>query len=225
MEVTRQHRPSSPAVFGAVILAAGASSRMGSFKPLLELGGRTVIERLIAAFRAGGVADPCVVVGTPPPAFTALLNRLGTNQVRNPHPSDGMYSSVRVGVAALPGRVDAFFVHPADSALLCPATLRILQGAFTPDTAVVHPTFNGRRGHPPLLAAHLRDAILRFDGSDGLRGFLRTSEDRAREVDCGDPAIHLDMDTPDDYREARAMLERMRAGNASRFPGRNSSNS
>ena len=189
---------------GAVILAAGASTRMGRCKALLPLGQGLAIERTIAAFTFAGVG--CVVVVVRPDAveLTSLLHDLGLAYVVNPTPAAGMMSSLRAGLAALNPGLRAFFVHPADIPLIAPATLLRLVQAF--DTAAdqgclaVSPTHRGCKGHPPLLAAALRTSLLAWNGETGLRGFLAGLADAWRTVECGDAAILQDMDTAADYR-------------------------
>jgi len=192
-------------MIGAVILAAGAGRRMGACKPLLEIDGRTLIERLVETFRAAGVAEPRVVVA---PGADELIRRLAGLRVPavvNPDPSRGMFSSVRTGVAALPADLDGFFVHPADIPFVRSETLRRLIAALTPGVAVAHPRVAGRRGHPPLLAAEWRPVLLRgADPPDGLRGVLAAAPvGRVAEVPCDDEGARFDLDTPVDWRAAQ----------------------
>jgi CTP:molybdopterin cytidylyltransferase MocA len=196
---------------GAVILAAGASARMGASKPLLRLGGQRMVERVVGVFRAAGVRELLVVVGPAEPRLTGVLDELRARWVRNPRPGRGMFSSVRVGVRALPAGLRAFFVHPVDMPLITPGTLRRLRGAAGDGVPVAHPTFEGRRGHPPLLSATLAPAVEGFDRPGGLRALLSAYDPSAREVECDDPAVRFDIDTPEDYREAREIVSRTAA--------------
>lgn len=207
---------SSAQDIGAVIVAAGASRRMGTSKPLLKLGGERIIERVVRVFRAGGVPEPLVVTASRARRLDALLDELGVARVQNPKPERGMFSSVRVGVKGLTDGLSAFFVHPVDMPLVAPETLRALRQAFDDDVPVVHPSYGGRRGHPPLLSASLIPAVVEFDRPGGLRALLADYDEEARHVECDDPGVRFDIDTPADYRRAREIVARMAAGNVSR---------
>ncbi len=187
----------------ALIPAAGTSSRMGAFKPLLPLGGRTVVEQVIGRFQAAGVADIRVVVGHRAAELIPLVEKSGAGWTRNPRFEEGMLSSVQAGLAALPEDAGAFFVSPADIPLFRSATLSALRQAVAGCRAqVCHPTFGGRRGHPVLIASALRPAIAAWRGEGGLGAFLRGLEPEALEVPVADEGILLDLDTPQDYRRA-----------------------
>jgi putative nucleotidyltransferase with HDIG domain len=130
-----------------------------------------------------------------------------------------MFSSVLAGVRGLPGDLDAFFVLPADCALVRPEVLRRLMqvqaetlvesptatGSSTADPrrAVLHPTCCGRRGHPPLLPGYLGKKLLGADSSGDLRSFLNRHAGMDVEVEVQDLTILMDMDTPKDYERLR----------------------
>jgi len=107
----------------AVILAAGRSSRMGSFKPLLPFGRGTVMERVISTVYEAGVETIRIVVGWNAHLLIPILERLGVPWVRNERFEEGMYTSVRAGVRDLPTGVAAFFLLPGDIPLAQSATL------------------------------------------------------------------------------------------------------
>jgi molybdenum cofactor cytidylyltransferase len=191
--------PAPPAP-SAIILAAGYSSRMGKFKPLLELGGLAAIDRVILLYQAVGVSDIHVVTGFRSTTLKEAMRGRGIHLVHNPDHDAGMFSSVLAGVNALPEAMCSFFIHPVDIPLVRPHTLTALMAAGdVPSPAIVYPTFDDRRGHPPLIRGDLRKAILAHDGQGGLRALLDRHDDEAREVPVADAGVLLDMDTPDDY--------------------------
>lgn len=184
----------------AVILAAGFSSRVQSFKPLLPLGDSCVIAKTIDTFRQAGICDITVVAGHRADELIPALDALGVKHVFNPHYPDGMFSSVLSGVQALSPQSDAFFLMPADMPLVKSHSARLLVRALKKTgAAVVYPSFQGERGHPPLISACLKPAILAWNGAGGLRPLLEQHEARACEVELQDEGITLDIDTPDDY--------------------------
>ena len=104
------------------------------------------------------------------PHVAPLLDAHGVRYVVNHDYEDGMYSSIRCGVRALPRDVCAFFVHPVDCALVRSETLSLLaRSAREPATSVVYPVHDAERGHPPLVPAALRAAILAEEPKGGLK--------------------------------------------------------
>jgi putative nucleotidyltransferase with HDIG domain len=185
----------------AIVLAAGFSSRMGAFKPLLPFGERTVVDHVVTNLRAAGVERIHVVTGFEADALAPELTRLGVARAHNANFAAGMFSSVRAGVASLPPDADAFLLAPVDVPLLRPSTIaRVLHAAATRASTIVYPTFRGKRGHPPLVRRALFAEILDSDGDGGLRALLARHEDEASEVAVFDWGCLVDMDRRDDYR-------------------------
>ncbi len=188
--------------FKAVVPAAGLSSRMGAFKPLLPAGGRTVIEAAV------GSAEPyvervAVTVGyRGDEVAAALCGRFGdkTAFARNPdYALTDMLRSVQLGLKEL-GECDAFFLLPADMPLIPASVYEALIAAFDDSADVIYPVFNGRRGHPPLIHARLIPDILDYEGDGGLRAIL--SGRKIKEVEIPHEGILTDLDTPEDYERA-----------------------
>jgi CTP:molybdopterin cytidylyltransferase MocA len=207
----------------AVILAAGQSSRLGEFKPLAVLdaqGGETLLARAAELFREAGVKDIVAVAGHHASKTMAEAARLGIEAVTNETYADGMFSSVLAGLRALaprcggnspPERIAGILILPVDIPLVRPHTLRLLrERAASTQAAVLHPVFNGKRGHPPLIAGRFVPEILAWDGTSGLRGALLALEERhgAAEVPVADENIHFDVDTQADLDEARRRFAR-----------------
>ena len=186
------------AKLAALILAAGYGSRMGRFKPMLPLAGRRAIDWAVTGFRDAGIGSIRVVTGLGAAELEPELRHLGVVGVRNQNYDRGMYSSVQVGMASLPDNVDACFLLPVDTPLVRASTIAALAARYAEAPApVIHPTFYGRRGHPPLIARELFAEILAGDGNGGLRALLQRHH--AAEVAVADEAILLDMDTPDEH--------------------------
>lgn len=184
----------------ALILSAGFSSRMGEFKPLLPLGGVTLLERSVSLFRAAGVEDIRVVVGHRSEELEPLLERLGVRAIPNPRYSEGMFSSIVAGAKSIAGGEPPFFVLPVDIPLVRPATIRhLLEEYREGDDELLYPCFQGERGHPPLIAGRHAAAIVEWSGTDGLRGALGQWEGGSRNIEVCDGHILNDMDTPEAY--------------------------
>jgi CTP:molybdopterin cytidylyltransferase MocA len=191
----------SPESATAIVLSAGSSERMGGFKPLMMLGGMTVLERVIRLFQSTGVSRIHVVVGHRAAELTPLIDRWGARSVVNARFAEGMFSSVATGVSSLAEGTRAFFVLPVDIPLVRPATLRdILQAFPNGSDAICHPTFGGRHGHPPLIGCHHTRSILEWREEGGLGALLARLERHAIDVAVVDEFIHQDMDRPEDYK-------------------------
>lgn len=190
----------------AVILAAGYSSRMGAFKPLLSFGATTVLERSIALFRTAGITDIRVVVGHRADELLPLLSHLQIQPLFNARYQEGMFSSVVAAVESFKGENGAFFLLPVDFPLVRRQTVETLLCAYQSGAGgILYPTCNGRRGHPPLLALSYREVILSWQGDGGLSALLRQYQGDAASIETGDEGIILDMDTPADYERLRGM--------------------
>ncbi|PIE72019.1 MAG: phosphohydrolase, partial [Deltaproteobacteria bacterium] len=197
---------------GAIILAAGYSSRMDAYKPLLPLGNTNAVCRCVALFAASGIAEILVVTGYRAEALEEALVASPCRTVRNPDFDSGMFSSVRVGVQSLHAGCDAFFVLPVDIPLVRPATIRLLLENFTGST-VLFPLFEEKRGHPPLIPCCYREAIANYSGAGGLRTLL----DRfpAQDILVWDAGVVYDMDVPGQYQELAQMYLRQAVGTRS----------
>ena len=189
----------------AVVLAAGHSSRMGSLKPLLDLGGRTLLARAVSAFTSIGVEDVIVVTGYRGDEVAAAAEDLGARPVANPRYDAGMYTSVQAGVAAVE-RGRRLFLLPVDCPLVRPETVGRLARAGAAGAEVVLPVHGGIPGHPPLLAPELRDAILAAEPPGGLRELLTGRPAPALRVDVDDPGVLHDADTAADLKALRAAV-------------------
>lgn len=188
----------------ALILAAGCSSRMGAFKPLMPLRDRTILEVLIDLYRSVGISDVLVVLGHQAADVKPILEAQGIRWTINENYHQGMFSSIQAGVKNLPPECKAFFLHPADIPLVRPETIKRLIDIRREKKALIcYPCHEGRRGHPPLVSTALMPAILAFDEPGGMRALLSRYKGEALKVDCHDPGILMDIDTPKHYENAK----------------------
>lgn len=195
--------------FGAIIPAAGLSSRMEGFKPLLKIGDQTLTERLIELFNTAGVHEVVVVAGHRGDELNAALKGTSCRITVNSGYKEGMFSSVQAGIRELKGRCDAFFVLPVDIPLVRPMTIRRLLERFAePGALVCHPVFQSQRGHPPLVDSSLIENLLGWHGEGGLKVFLEQYSDHSVEVPVADAWIRRDVDTEAELAALRRDLER-----------------
>jgi molybdenum cofactor cytidylyltransferase len=197
----------------ALILAGGASTRMGSSKALLTVDGETFVSRLVRIARSGGAADVVVVTGTHDPEIREALGHLpGTTVriVRNPEPAGGQIASLVTGLDVVdrPG-VSAVLVMLVDHPFVSEATVAALLAAWRHTRPpVVRPRYEGRAGHPVLFD---RAAFrwLRAAPQNGARGVVRHFGPAAAEIDVDDEGVRLDIDTVEDYQRALARAPRL----------------
>jgi CTP:molybdopterin cytidylyltransferase MocA len=182
----------------AIILAAGMSSRMGGVKPLMTVGGTTIIEHTVRMFRAAGIEDIQVVLGFRAPEVSVVLKPLNVITVVNASYSEGMFSSIKAGIESMVSDCEAFFILPADIPFVRPATVSALLANYKPNH-ILYPVFRKRRGHPPLISTIFTREILTYSGQGGLRLLLEQFESSAINVEVTDDGILLDMDTQQDY--------------------------
>jgi molybdenum cofactor cytidylyltransferase len=192
----------------AIIPAAGRSQRMGCLKPLLLFGAETMTERVVRVAREAGVAEILVVLGYGAELIIPLLEDRGIAWVLNPEFDTGMYTSVQAGVLRhSDADVDGFLVLPGDMPMVRSTTLQLLRDRFSPGQGrIVHPYYQGRRGHPPLIDAVYRRAILAEHPLGGLRELLARYPDATLEVDCDDPGVLIDVDTPEAYQWCLSLM-------------------
>ena len=192
----------------AIILAAGFSRRMQRFKPLLPLGGQSVLQRVVTLYRQAGVTDILIVTGYQSTRIAAALVGQPVQIIRNPNPEKGMFSSVRAGLNALSTKTRVFFIHPADIPLVRPHTLAMLMAAFkTNPSPVTYPVYDGQQGHPPLIRTDIKAAILSHGGKGGLRTVLARYDARAQGVPVADKGVLLDLDTAQDFQGLSIRLQ------------------
>jgi nicotine blue oxidoreductase len=179
-----------------LLLAAGAGRRIGGPKALLELGGRTLVERSTALLRDGGCDVVLVVLGAEADRIRPLVH---DDVVVATDWSQGIGASLRAGLAALAnGAHDACVIALVDQPLVGPdAVRRLVALAPVADAAVA--TYAGVPGHPVLLGrAVWAEVAEQATGDSGARGWLRTNPKRVTFVDCDGTGDPRDVDTPED---------------------------
>lgn len=188
-----------------IVLAAGASRRMGSPKALLEIGGRRAVEVVVAALREAGVARVLVVLGCHAAEIRAAAKLPDATLVENPDWETGRTSSLQAGLRQVPDAAVAALVAPVDMPYVRATTVAaIIRAAERSKAEAIVPVHDGRRGHPVLLARSLFPRVLALGPDQPLRDVVRAA--RVQEVATDDPGVLVDLDTPDDVRRASERL-------------------
>jgi len=194
-------------VIAAVVLAAGTSSRMGEPKPLVRLGDRRLLERVLESLRGSRVTDTVVVLGDSAAQVRSAVVLDGTRFVENPEFREGMGSSLRKGVAALAPGTSAFFVVLGDQPFVRSTTFDALIAVREATGArIVIPTYHGVRGNPVLLDRSLGPEAEAISGDRGCRAIHQHHPEETVEVPVDDPGVLIDLDTPEEVERARDAL-------------------
>ncbi|MBV8632524.1 MAG: nucleotidyltransferase family protein [Silvibacterium sp.] len=201
---------------GAVVLAAGKSSRMGEAKQVLRLGERTLLEQTLRNVRAARVDPVVMVLGAAAEAIRAQLPAELLSETRlalNLEYETGMASSLRVGLAAVGSEVNAALIVLGDQPFVLPGTLDQVVGEYRRTRAqIVVPVHDGSRGNPVLLDWSLFGEAMALEGDVGCRAIFGKHPNGIVYVEVDDPGILMDIDSREDYESARqAYAERTQA--------------
>jgi molybdenum cofactor cytidylyltransferase len=195
-------------IVSALLLAAGASTRMEGRDKLLEVvGGEPVLRRAARALLASAADEVVVVVRPGDAARRAALADLPLTIVENPEAAEGMASSIRAGLVALRPDADAAVVALADMPEIGAAHVDRLLAAFDPaeGRAICRATDReGRPGHPVLFGRRFFESLGRLGGDEGAREILRANEDFVVDVATPGRGARLDLDTPEAWAAWRA---------------------
>jgi molybdenum cofactor cytidylyltransferase len=187
-----------------IILAAGLSSRMKAFKPLLKLKDKTIIECSIDSMFNAGVSKIVVVLGFRGKEVEMLLrNKYDCSRLKfifnEKYAETDMFTSVKLGISAMES-CDAFYLLPGDMPAIQIKTFLMVKESMERTSAIaVFPTINGRRKHPPLISWKCIELILKFNGDAGLRGLWNQIENQIVTVPIEDFGCTIDADTTEDY--------------------------
>jgi molybdenum cofactor cytidylyltransferase len=186
-----------------IILAAGESSRMGSAKALLEFGGHSCIQKILACCARSGAAEPVVVLGHLAEDIAVTIPK-GVRVVVNEDYQRGQTSSLKTGLVALPPQSDGFLLFPVDVPLVHASTVDLL---LTSDRPIAVPTHGGKRGHPARFRQSVGDEFLSLKDDEPAHLVVRQDPARVAEIAVDDPAVGMRLNLPEDYRRWSAWFE------------------
>ena len=198
---------STPRVF-ALVPAAGLGRRMGRSKLDLTLGGRAVLEHVLAALADAGPAGVLVVVG-PSSAHLADLVRPPAETLRLTADTPDMKATASAGIAGIayrwnPDERDAVLLALGDQPTIQSSVVTELIRRHASDpTAIRVPVHAGQRGHPLLLPWPIAFRIPSLADDEGVNALVRRHADRVEELELADADVLADLDTPADYEQLR----------------------
>lgn len=183
-----------------VVLAAGESRRMGELKALLPFGPRTVIEQVLQPLLGADLSEVAVVLGHRADEIAAVLEPLPVRLLYNPDYRLGMTSSVQVALRALDPVPDAYLLALVDQPQIGLQVVQQLLAAHARTRkGLIIPVWQGKRGHPLLLAAAYRTAVLVLGPDQGLNVVTRGFPLDTLELPINTDDVLRDMDYREDY--------------------------
>lgn len=190
----------------AVVLAAGKSSRMDRNKLLLEVEGRTILDRILDAIKASAVDEAVVVLGHDPGSIRPIVEAYGVSTVLNPEHEKGMTSSFQAGLREV--TADAAFLVLGDQLGLEPALLDEMVELMVsdPGALIISPVHDVRRGHPVLFRRSLFHEILSLGEGETMKDIVLRHEGDHKSV-RGSMWCTMDIDTPEDFERAVRLFD------------------
>ena len=191
----------SPLHVTAVVLAAGAGSRFGGGKLLAALEGRPILQHVLDRLTGAGVDDVVVVLGSDADEIERVIDWRGERRVRNPSPSQGLASSLQVGIAAVGDMADAALLVLGDQPRLPARAIRALLDAPVDETRpIVVPVYGDDAGRNPVLLARSAFTLVEeASGDRGLGPLLAEHPELVREIPIRVEGGNPDVDTKADH--------------------------
>lgn len=186
--------------YGAVIVAAGMSTRMKQFKQLMNIGNMSISERVIVNFKNAGVTDIAMVTGFNADKLENSLKGFEIHFIRNEcYETTQMFDSVKLGLSYMLDKCDRVFFCPVDVPFFTQDTVRF---EMESDADVVVPMFGNKDGHPLLLSNDVIPSILKYEGDKGLKGAYESLDGfTVLRMQVEDEGAVIDADTRDDYKK------------------------
>jgi molybdenum cofactor cytidylyltransferase len=195
----------------AVVLAAGRSTRMGAInKMLAEIGGKPLVRIAVEQAIASRAKPVIVVTGHQHEKVEAALKDLPVRLVRNPDYAEGLGTSLKTGIAAVPENADGAIVCLGDMPQVDAALIDRLVGAFDPERGalVIVPSIIGRRGNPVVWSRRFFHDLMSIQGDIGARHLIGAYAEAVVEIPVVGAAALIDVDTPESLSAVKAEIER-----------------
>lgn len=191
-----------------ILLAAGLSTRMGEPKQLLPFKGSTIIQTVVNTMLQTKFDEVIVVVGHCADKILPLLDEVSVKTVFNANYTDGMLTSIQVGIRSVLGETNcknfAFSIMLVDQPLITSEIINTVIDEYSQTTkGIVLPSYNHRRGHPVIFNSKYADDILALDSeSDGVRSLYNKNSDDIHYVNVDTDTVLRDIDYKEDYENA-----------------------
>lgn len=194
---------------GAIILAAGMSTRMGQPKQWLLLHGKPLFRYSVETAVRNGLHPIYLIGGAQVEQLRANVLALPVTVLDNPNYTQGMSSSLKVGISAIHGLSPAAFIFLADVPFVPDTVIQQMLAVYQSShvtslhPCIIRPRYAGALGHPVLLSADLFPELVHLEGDEGARHIIKQHAKRVKFIDFEDPIWGFDVDTPEDWQRIR----------------------
>lgn len=184
-----------------LIVAAGLSSRMGDFKPLMEIENKPLIINTINSLRKSGIDNITIVVGYRSEDIERLVKDENINIIyNNKYNITSMYDSFKLGLEKIKNNCDAIIFLPGDVGFVSKYTIDLLIKEISKNKSkIAYPMYKNTIGHPPIISSKCFDYLLSYSGENGLKGGMKYFEKDSKKIDTPDKFILYDMDYKEDF--------------------------
>lgn len=182
-------------MIGAIITAAGMSSRMGAFKPLLKIDDQTIIERVISTLQSGGVDIIVIICGNEANRLEKFNSKKVILIKNKNYQTNQMLDSIKLGVQYLKEMCQKILITPVDMPLFTESSIKTL---IESQHDVTYISYKGKKGHPLMVNKNVYNDIIQFNGELGLKGVLIQQSDKII-IPVNDIGIVMDADTLENY--------------------------
>jgi broad specificity phosphatase PhoE/CTP:molybdopterin cytidylyltransferase MocA len=214
--------------FAAIVLSAGLSTRMGLFKPLLPLGGKPVLERVVNEIKIAGIENIVVVTGYQSEKLEPLLKDLKVRSCFNEKYRQGMYTSLQSGVrnifaAQISKNTDVsdmetpagFFMSPVDCPLISAEVyIELIKAAEKDPKNFAVVCHKGKNGHPLYVPAAYVEEILQYSGELGMKYFMKKYAGSMNHIEIPYPEILWDMDDLEAYQRMCIYFDKIKVNDS-----------
>jgi len=188
-------------MINAIILAAGASERMGKPKPLLRFNDKTFLDQIISVLKRSEADRITVVLGAEAEKIKKTIDLSGTRIVINKDYQKGQLSSLILGIEQTPQETEAILVCLVDNPFITKEVVNKIISKFKEtNNPIIVPAFNKKRGHPTLFSRSLFNELLNAPEEQGARYVIYSNEEKILELETSESGILIGIDTPDDYK-------------------------
>lgn len=192
-----------------LIVAAGLSSRMNDFKPLMEIENKPLIINTINSLRKSGIEDINIVVGYRGKDIEKCVENENVNIIyNNRYNSTSMYDSFKLGLEKVKDNCDAIIFLPGDVGFVSKYTIDLLVNDICKNKhKIAYPVYKNNIGHPPVISSRCFDYLLNYNGKEGLKGGMKYFELESKKIDTPDKFILYDMDYKEDFYRVKYNFE------------------
>lgn len=189
----------------AVLTAAGESTRMGRPKPLLSWHGITLLEYQISSLYTSGVSEIVVVLGHRAESVARYVTDPRARYVVNEAYRDGRTTSIKAGLEQVDPSSESILLLGVDQPRTPEIISKVVRAHADRDSLITSPRFRGKGGHPLVFSSSLMEELCSItEDGQGVREVFQEHRDQVTEIEIDDPMVRLDLNTLDDYEEARS---------------------